>query len=599
MQRIWVYIIHIALCIIRISSYSFTGYDCRKPTNIQEYNIQNFCKINESNLKNKINQTVSLLQFDPVYRKNGFSCTKTVSSFKLYCGAFSHEKIPTVPHIEIKEMVDEKECQRWINQKRYVSSRGAEHSLLINTENIFYETPIGQVLVRNDNVECQGETMKINNQLLDQVVEMKQIKIVISKDKFKFKGNRAESRNQHVQLPSHCHMELGGCSTSQATYIWELGEEHCPLEKVRTTNGNIINQTFVDEDNLIRIKLLEPSNRNFPGCPDIPLITTEYNRLFITLQNTEEFPTITETAIDIAEYIATREDFLMYEIEKKLLNVVEDQDVQGCERNFHLQQQKGIFPWKTKENIFAQFQGEVLSIFSCDKVNVNPRDENECYEELPIIFKEEQLFLQPITHRITQHGSRRPCEKIKTPKYQTNEGVWISMSPQIHIEPTPSLMYHKLIKLDHFDMAKGGVFTTTQLQQWQDSVNFEDYKSSINSRINLQACNEESCISNNYHTGGVREMLMHDLKDLSIKDWLLDKLQQMGQICSIIVAVLWILQFFYKVGTICITCKREGASTASKLLYVYLMKDQLLYKELHQMRKENNRENIAEEEDQL
>ena len=58
-------------------------------------------------------------------------------------------------------------------------------------------------------------------------------------------------------------MELGGCTTSQATYIWELGEEHCPLEKVRTTKGTIINQTFIDEENLIRIKLLEPSNRIF------------------------------------------------------------------------------------------------------------------------------------------------------------------------------------------------------------------------------------------------------------------------------------------------------------------------------------------------
>ena len=290
---------------------------------------------------------------------------------------------------------------------------------------------------------------------------------------------------------------------------------------------------------------------------------------------------------------------MMYEIEKTLLNVVEDQDVQGCERKFHLQQQKGIFPWKTKENIFAQFQGEVLSIFSCTTASVNPRDEQKCYEELPILFGEEELFLQPISHRIIQHGSIRPCEKIKTPKYKTNEGVWISMGPQIHIEPTPSLMYHKSITLDHFDMSKGGVFTTGQLRQWQDSLNFEDYQSSINSRINLQACNEESCISNSYHTGGIREMLIHDLKDLSIKDWLLDKLQQMGQVCSILVAILWTLQFLYKVGTICITCQREGSSTASKLLYVYLMKDQLLYRELHQMRKENNQENIVEEKDQL
>ena len=77
-----------------------------------------------------------------------------------------------------------------------------------------------------------------NNQLLDQVVEMKQIQIIISKDKFKFKRNHGESRNQHVQLSSHCHMEFGGCATSQATYIWELGEEHCPLEKSKNNKRN-------------------------------------------------------------------------------------------------------------------------------------------------------------------------------------------------------------------------------------------------------------------------------------------------------------------------------------------------------------------------
>ena len=599
MQRIWIYIIHIIVCIQKISSYSFTGFDCRQPENIQEYNIQHLCQHHQPDLITKVNQTVTLLQYDPIYKKNGFSCSKTVSSFRLYCGAFSHEKIPTVPHIEIKEEVEEKECQRWINQRRYVNSRGDEHSLQMNTENVFYETPIGQVLVRNDNVECQGETMKINNQLLDQVVEMKQIKIIISKDKFKFKRNHGESRNQHVQLPSHCHMELGGCATSQATYIWELGEEHCPLEKVRTTKGTIINQTFIDEENLIRIKLLEPSNRNFPGCPDISLINTEYDKLFVTLQDTSEFPAITDTAIDIAEYIATREDFMMYEIEKTLLNMVTDQDLQECKRDFQFQQQQGIFPWKSKKNVFAQYQGEVLSIFSCKQVTVNPRDDTQCFDELPILLGEENLFLQPSIHRIVQHGSRRPCEKIKTPKYQTNEGVWISMGPEIHIEPTPLLMHHEQIRFEHFDMAKGGVFTTGQLQQWQDSINFEDYQSSINRRINLQACNEESCITNNYHAGGIREMLIHDLEKISLEDWILTKLQQLGQVCSVMVALIWTLQLLFKIATICITCKQDGSSPASKLLYVYLMKDHMIYKELHQMRKENNSEKLMQDEDQL
>lgn len=582
-----------------ISSYSFTGYNCQQPNDVHEYNVQQLCTTAETKVKNQVNQTITLLQYDSIRKLNGYSCTKTTSSFKLYCGAFSHEKIPTVPQIEIREEVSEEECREWVKQKRYVNTRRMAHPLTINTENIFYETPVGQVLVRNDNVECQGETMKIGGQILDQVVEMKQIKIVISEDKFKFKGNRGESRNQHVQLPNHCHLTTAGCTTPQATYIWEFGEEYCALERVRTVRGRIENQVFIDEEKLIRIKLLKPSTRDFQGCPNIQLINTEYDKLFVALQDTKEFPTITETAIDIAEYIATREDFMMYEIEEKLLTLEEDQDTQTCMREFQFRQQNGIFPWKKEGNMFAQFQGEVLSIFNCHQVTVTPREDPQCYEELPVFLEEEKLFLQPITHRLMKHGSIRPCEKMKSPKYQTDSGVWISMNPGIHIEPKPLLLHHKQIQMKHLDMSSGGLFTTGQLQQWEDAINFEDYQTSINRRINIQACNEESCISNNYQTGGVREILVHELENISIRAWILKMLQQFGQWCSITVAVIWITQFLYRIGTFCITCRQDGSSPALKLLYVYFMKDHMLYQEFYQMRKQRIPDDEVNVEEQL
>ena len=94
-------------------------------------------------------------------------------------------------------------------------------------------------------------------------------------------------------------------------------------------------------------------------------------------------------------------------------------------------------------------------------------------------------------------------------------------------------------------------------------------------------------------------MLIHDLEKISLKDWILTKLQQLGQVCSVMVALIWTLQLLFKIATICITCKQDGSSPASKLLYVYLMKDHMIYKELHQMRKENNSEKLMQDEDQL
>ena len=60
------------------------------------------------------------------------------STWVLYCGAFSHDKVAAIPRIEISQDVRAEECDSMVTTSRYRSMEGGSHSVELGKETVFW-----------------------------------------------------------------------------------------------------------------------------------------------------------------------------------------------------------------------------------------------------------------------------------------------------------------------------------------------------------------------------------------------------------------------------------------------------------------------------
>ena len=567
-----------------------TGYDCENTTRTLDIEIAGSCTLQEMYQPNT-EQRLILIQNNPVLKRDGYSCEKIISTFDVFCGAFSHQKMAEIPKIEVREKVSIAECKNWIGRRKVVSTQGVTTVLEMDTENIIYSTPIGEFGTSNHNIQCEGQSVKIRGKVVDNLVELQQVKIILKTEKFRWKGYVGESQTEHIRFPPSCHIGADGCATSGRTYVWETPKETCTLEKVRDVSGKMQGNIFLDEKALIRLEVGQPFTSNILGCPELELYKTQYPNLFAIRADDlmTELPTVSETGIDIEEYINARDDYLAAELENRILETHKMQATGSCERMIqHHATQDQLIPIEGQEGVFGRMRGEVLSLVHCYKRTVQPNEMGtKCYVELPVTYNRKVYFLEASSRRMKRYGTEQPCDPIAASQFKTNENLWITLTPKLHVVTPPQVT--KLAELNitkHIDMSKGGIFTHQQLQQWELSASFPDYHQALSRRLSSQACMEEGCIRKHVDMSGeVRGIMKDMMMDWHIGDRILTVLRTIGQITSIIVALIWMGQIIIRLVLCGQVCTVDGVQPACGLCKLFFTKDQLLIREYHQMKK--------------
>ena len=151
-----------------VENYSIDYFDCRTPKGISRYDVSQACK--EERMNDPVKQTYYLLQRKEIKKMKGYSCSVIKSSFLIYCGAFSHQKFAEVPKIEITQEVTRLECQTMVQSKFFKTLEGTNHRIKMNTENVFSVTEKGMIKDEDNAVSCQGETVKVHDQLFDNMI---------------------------------------------------------------------------------------------------------------------------------------------------------------------------------------------------------------------------------------------------------------------------------------------------------------------------------------------------------------------------------------------------------------------------------------------
>ena len=201
-------------------SWTFQGQDCTQPKQLQSFRMdQDSCMGLAKDPG--IEDTYSVLQEQDSHDAKGYRCSRIVIRFTYVCSnslVASHQRLATIPQIEVAEKLTMEECQRMTIVGIYRGPDHQDHPFIVDQTTImnFHET--GRHEVSGATIICEGEQVKLGDRIIDGVVILNQVRISVSRIHLCFRTVRgAVVKEDHLSLP--CPGYDRSCTISSATYI--------------------------------------------------------------------------------------------------------------------------------------------------------------------------------------------------------------------------------------------------------------------------------------------------------------------------------------------------------------------------------------------
>ena len=461
------------MIIVMVKGYTVKYNDCRKPKQIFKYATDGLCDnvIGESKGKTYM----SVVQKVAETKLKGYSCQIVKSRWKIYCGSFSHSKVATIPEVEIRKAVSTSTCSDMINSKKFITRNQQSFELKMNEETIIRVAEKGQISDNNDQVQCKGQPTRINGQIIDNIVVLAQIKIVIMEEDFILNGANLEVVSNHLILD--CQPTAGGCRTIEKTFIWGKGDlDDCPLRKVRELQVKEEGEYWIDESRNVVLKKLGPVAAP-AGCTNVLLHRTEYEGIFLTEDSTSFLPL--GNNMKIANYIEARDDFIMYEVERKIEQLKGRFQENLCSQQFNQNSEGEVVRIETLSNNFALRSGETTYVFECESKEDKIREESQCFEDIPV---GEVGFVTPVTRLFTKFSKVVNCNG-KFPSTVRSEQSWVELRPSPTPIPAPDKLPVKFHSSHHMDMSYGGIYTEKEINAWEEHIEKQNFHKSVLKKI--------------------------------------------------------------------------------------------------------------------
>ena len=466
-------------------TYNVDFYDCRDISKLSTYRMSKACS--PRTLERTQTVEYSLLQRKEILDMKGFSCRITRSTLTEYCGAYSHTKLAKTPDIDVVYPVSPQACLNIVNTGVFTTPSGTRHKIALNAENIIKSEDRGTLTIGDNSVSCRGQSMKFGSFIVNDILEVSQYKVTLIKEKFLVSSdNRVETAADHLRLPARCSVTSRGCQTHDMTFVWMPPRDLCNLEEVRTVHMEKDRDYLVDHANKV---LLKPGS-SIPaptGCPTTILYATEYSNLFLAKPGVK-WPPMKDDA-DITLFIKARDDYIAYELEKRIASQEALTQSRIChdslrERQNELVQLDGPY--------FIRRNGDAVEHFKCKERKAPILDLDVCHDFIPIA----EGFVKIPTRTFTAHSAPRPCNKHFGLKVLTSEGIWIELNPEAKKIQEPADLPAIDHDLHHEDLSEGGIYTETELESWTRHIELGDIVDAVTKSITYGVCQaQDQCES--------------------------------------------------------------------------------------------------------
>ena len=171
--------------------------------------------------------------------------------------------------------------------------------------------------------------------------------------------------------------------------------------------------------------------KSYPTNARLQPSTRQNTRTYTSPLPRPYFPAMTDD-MNMADYIASRDDYILYESERGSNLLDKNMKRKMCARDIEWQGDISHH----RSNKFIRRNGDCVEKFQCqEKIAQLATEEDTCYSDIPL---EKGGFVKPQTRLYTSHSAPRPCNQHYGLKVHTEEDSWVEMNPllQENISPT-------------------------------------------------------------------------------------------------------------------------------------------------------------------
>ena len=481
------------------------AYDCTEPRGVTDRALGDdsiFCDHPHQHTTMEANQTYQLLVEEKVRRFTGWKCSVRDSRDVTYCGNYDHQTaFAKLNYRKLPIIVSPLKCRSMRDTRKYKDPKGNNHEINRGgVTAIFYEE-IGSTWAtgikpgETSEVECHGGSWEVAGMHLTDMIVTHQLRVTLVREEFREEDGQVQALSDGTLL--QCPATRGNCETAEATYLWDVPREVCTMGVSKTVTGVVATdqegeQVFMSTDNsLVRLVFTQKESH----CGRVVQATNYPNLFLAKLPSSFPFHRQIEAAsISLSTYINNRDDFLYNHmadvIDAELGSVLQHDCREKLKRRRHqyyLQHNiPGLATYTLGNGTFASSAGEALYFYQCRSLLVRGLTANKCYDALPVhpidhddpyddkgaipdVAVNPDLFLEPLTRRLTTSAAEIPCSATFRAKYQLLNHRWMSADPHLRETVAPQNMETtEALRVSiprNIDWSKGGVYKQEELKK--------------------------------------------------------------------------------------------------------------------------------------
>ena len=565
-------------------------FDCRRPTTIRTYEAHMVCQNHEP--KEKPLKIHHVFQEQTVQTTTGYKCQVKQSKQTYTCGTWSHYRLAKPTEFMHPLVITKSHCAEMVRFQQYKTNTGESFPLTMDTITTFSYAQHGVLTEGASETSCQGESVKLGNHIFSSLMVLVELQVLVSTQHFviDIQNQKIETTDDHLGLP--CHAADLACITALATYVWSAPEEHCPLRKIRTIAPLEVLGTYLyDPQQKVLLNKTEPVAQT--NCAGIFFGTSLRGILVSSDPTTSGIPNLEPKYLRMDLMVSMTADYLAFQEERRIQTLNGQLSKQLCEDGTY-----NTRTMKINQGRFARRTGDGIIVYSCpSKVGTVAELEN-CYEDIPIMSREPQLFVDPITRIVKTRSTQIPCNVHFPLLVKTQQG-YLSISPHLKKVPTPS--YEPLFTEDgmppHEDMTAVSLYTPSEIESWENFNMFPTYHQALLKTLTIGVCAGSSTCSHVQDRDDIEAFDLSRLNPVTEMGWIGDikkGITDAGAYMSALVLIIYALKLIINIVIFSFVLFKEGMNGLAAYLIYSCCSHSRVMKRIRKTKKEEPEEETHE-----
>ncbi|CAB0033660.1 unnamed protein product [Trichogramma brassicae] len=277
---------------------------------------------------------------------------------------------------------------------------------------------------------------------------------------------------------NHYQMRSNLPPNRQSTYQRVNSSNDEDRQASRTRINNALLRLTLPEENL-RFLLFIPKNR------PMEYVLADFKK-FGTIINLTVLPDNGQRNTQMKEMYETLV-LQRCKLERKIIeNALAIATLQPSELAYQILGERGVM---------AVPAGECVHFVTCLRVNLEIRDTNDCYNEIPVQHGNKSLFLAPRSRILIAYGKKITCDTRMPPMFKIGQ-IWYRMLPDLTDAPTPTIIEPQSQtnwKYANTDaLATGGVYSEKDQKKYRDFIVFPLERPSVLNQVAMTVSGRHS-----------------------------------------------------------------------------------------------------------